>query len=73
ARRANAAGGLVAVGQLAGRRFLLVDDIVTTGSTLAEAARALHAAGASTAGAAVLAETPLRRASALGELDGNTP
>ena len=45
---------------LEGRRFLLVDDIVTTGSTLAEAVRALTAAGAETAAIAVLAETPRR-------------
>ncbi|MFE6963762.1 ComF family protein [Agromyces sp. NPDC057679] len=60
ARRANAAGGLVAARRLDGRRFLLVDDILTTGSTLAEAARAVRSAGGSVAGSAVLAETPLR-------------
>ncbi|WP_022893581.1 ComF family protein [Agromyces subbeticus] len=70
ARRRNSAGGLVArpdrrwkprsAAGLLGRRFLLVDDIVTTGSTLAEAVRALAAAGAETAAIAVLAETPLR-------------
>ena len=46
--------------RLDGRRYLLVDDIVTTGSTLAEAVRALTAAGAETAAIAVLAETPRR-------------
>ncbi|GAA1776824.1 ComF family protein [Agromyces lapidis] len=61
ARRANAAGGLVAARRLDGRRFLLVDDILTTGSTLAESARAVRSAGGSVAGCAVLAETPLRR------------
>lgn len=60
ARRANAAGGLTADRPLEGRSFLLVDDVLTTGATMAEAARALRAAGASTVGAAVLAETPLR-------------
>ncbi|WP_179552743.1 ComF family protein [Agromyces hippuratus] len=47
-------------GGLDGRRFLLVDDIVTTGSTLAEAVRAIDAAGGETAAIAVLAETPRR-------------
>lgn len=61
ARRANAEGGLVAAHGLGGRRFLLVDDVLTTGSTLAESARAVRSAGGSVAGMAVLAETPLRR------------
>ncbi len=65
ARRLNADGALAARADLRGRRFLLVDDILTTGSTLAEAARAVTAAGGYVAAAAVLAQTPLRRAGRL--------
>jgi predicted amidophosphoribosyltransferase len=39
---------------------LIVDDIVTTGTTIAEAARSLEAAGWSVSGAAAVAATPLR-------------
>jgi predicted amidophosphoribosyltransferase len=47
-----------------GSRVLLVDDIVTSGATLTECARALGAAGWHVLGAAVLAETVLRSARA---------
>ena len=48
ARRANVLGAYRAVKpeNFAGRRVLLVDDIITTGSTLGECARVLKEAGA---------------------------
>lgn len=46
-RRTNLAGAFTASpARVQGRRIVIVDDVVTTGSTVAELARALHAAGA---------------------------
>lgn len=59
-RQANRAGSLRSPTSLAGRDFLIVDDIVTTGATLAEAARAITAAGGEVLAAATLAHTPRR-------------
>lgn len=48
ARRANVLGVYEAVrpADIAGKRFLLVDDILTTGATLGECVRVLKEAGA---------------------------
>ncbi|MFF3426886.1 ComF family protein [Streptomyces sp. NPDC002602] len=58
-RRENLAGALVAgpagVRSASGARIVVVDDLITTGATLAEAARALRAGGLRVAGAAVVA------------------
>ncbi|CDK00652.1 Phosphoribosyltransferase [Microbacterium sp. C448] len=63
-RLENLRGGMLAheTGGLRadGLRVVIVDDVVTTGATLIEAARALRAAGAVVVGAATIAATPLR-------------
>lgn len=62
-RRANLAGAYaLRAGRIPGTsgRVIVVDDLVTTGSSLTEAARALTAAGLDVLGAAVLAATVRR-------------
>ena len=59
-RAANLRGALLATRSLAGRSFLIVDDVLTTGATLDEAARAIRAAGGTVLGAATLAFTARR-------------
>jgi predicted amidophosphoribosyltransferase len=59
-RADNRSGSLVGSARLAGRDCLIVDDILTTGATITEAARAIRAAGGHVAGAATIAHTPLR-------------
>lgn len=61
ARSRNLRGALRASGAARGVRVVIVDDVVTTGATLVEAARALEEAGAIVLGAAVVAATPRRR------------
>ena len=57
-RAANLRGAFVAAQPLTGRSFVLVDDVLTTGATLGEAARAITVAGGEVLGAATLAFTP---------------
>jgi predicted amidophosphoribosyltransferase len=57
-RAENRAGAFVATRRLDGRTFVIVDDVLTTGATIADAARAIEAAGGVVAGAATLAFTP---------------
>ncbi len=55
ARLDNPRGAFVAWGDLRDRRCLLVDDVLTTGTTVSECARALRAAGATRVYVAVVA------------------
>jgi predicted amidophosphoribosyltransferase len=64
-RRGNLAGALSVIplwhNVIRGRRCLLVDDVVTTGATFAEATRALRAAGAGSVVGASMAATQRTR------------
>jgi ComF family protein len=63
ARRANLVGAFEAVGAFPARP-VLIDDVFTTGATLAEAALALLGSGATTVGAVTFARAPRPLASA---------
>ena len=60
AREANLRDAFRVRRAVAGRQLLLIDDIVTSGATLREAARALTRAGGVVIGAAVVASTAKR-------------
>ena len=59
-RRANLTGSMVASRFLVGRTVLLIDDVVTSGATIQEAARALNEAGVAEVRFLVFAETLLK-------------
>ena len=59
-RAGNLAGALAAGPGLRDRRVVVVDDVVTTGATLVEAARAVRAGGGHLQGAAVVAAVSRR-------------
>ena len=57
-RRRNIRGAFIASGSVGGRTVLVVDDVMTSGSTMDEMARVLVAAGATRVHALVVARTP---------------
>lgn len=68
-RTRNVAGSLLARRRLDGRRVVVVDDVVTTGASVSEAARALREAGAEVMGVACVAHT--RRSGLIRDTDLN--
>lgn len=57
-REKNLIGAFKAKENLAGRKFIVIDDVVTTGSTLREAVRAIERGGGEVFACATLATTP---------------
>ena len=72
-RRSNRASSPRVLAPVEGWPVLLVDDVVTTGSTLGSCARALEAARARCLGAVVLAAAPSPRAQATAVPGGPAP
>lgn len=74
ARQSNISGSMRAVAA-SGMRVVILDDVVTTGASIREAARALRAGGAEVIGAATIATTPRRDRSKVShsELTGDRP
>jgi predicted amidophosphoribosyltransferase len=58
ARRRNIRGAFTVTGDVCGKHVAVVDDVMTTGHTLAEVARVLKAAGAARVTNLVVARTP---------------
>lgn len=71
-RSRNLDGAFALARPAPGIRVLLLDDVVTTGATLAAIARVLRDGGAEVAGAAVLAATPRRDGRSAG-MSGRNP
>lgn len=57
-RAANVRGAIRVTAKVAGLRVVVVDDVMTTGATLGELARALKGVGAMSVENRVLARTP---------------
>jgi len=57
-RAANRSGAFAATRDLTGRRFVVVDDVLTSGATIRDAVRAIRAAGGEVVAGAALAFTP---------------
>lgn len=72
-RTRNVAGSMRASAPRGGQDVVIVDDVVTTGATIDEAARALSAAGHRVRGAVALAATPRldRTSRDTAEMDGD--
>ncbi len=59
-RSSNLVGSMVASAVVSGQRVILIDDVVTTGTTLIEAARAIAEAGGEVVGFLTFSETILK-------------